>query len=73
MGRLAVETNYYPLYEVRNGQYRITYMPKNLPVAEYLKIQGRFRHLGAEEIEKVQKEVDKTWQRLLRRSESDLC
>jgi pyruvate/2-oxoacid:ferredoxin oxidoreductase beta subunit len=71
VGRLAVETNYYPLYEVRNGQYRITHIPKNLPVAEYLKVQGRFRHLGVEEIEKVQKEVDKSWARLIRRTESD--
>lgn len=71
VGRLAVETKYYPLYEVRNGQYRITHTPKNLPVTEYLKAQGRFRHLGAEEMETVQKEVDKTWDRLIRRTESD--
>jgi pyruvate ferredoxin oxidoreductase beta subunit/2-oxoisovalerate ferredoxin oxidoreductase beta subunit len=71
VGRLAVETNYYPLYEVRNGQYRITHTPKNLPVAQYLKAQGRFRHLSVEEFETVQKEVDKSWARLIRRTESD--
>lgn len=71
VGRLAVETKYYPLYEVRNGQYRITHSPKDLPVTEYLKTQGRFRHLSAEETEKVQKEVDKSWARLVRRTEWD--
>jgi pyruvate/2-oxoacid:ferredoxin oxidoreductase beta subunit len=71
VGRLAVETKYYPLYEVREGQYHITHTPRDLPVTEYLKTQGRFRHLSAEETEKVQKEVDKSWARLVRRTESD--
>jgi pyruvate ferredoxin oxidoreductase beta subunit len=53
-GRLAVETKYYPLYEIRNGkEYRITYHPKNLPVEEYLASQGRFKHLTKKEMKTV--------------------
>lgn len=46
MARLAVETGIWPLYEVENGKYKITVKPKELkPVEEWLKTQGRFRHL----------------------------
>ncbi len=51
LGRLAVETGIFPLYEVENGKYNITIdMPKKLrPVDDYLKLQGRFRHLSPDE------------------------
>ena len=46
MGRLAVETGVFPLYEVVDGRYRLTVeVPKIRPVKDYLKPQGRFRHL----------------------------
>jgi len=46
IARLAVETGVWPLYEVENGKYRFTYRPRELkPVEEWLKAQGRFRHL----------------------------
>jgi pyruvate ferredoxin oxidoreductase beta subunit len=59
MGRLAVETGVFPLYEVENGLYRLSPdMPKKLkPIKDYFKGQGRFRHLSAEEIEKIQEKV----------------
>lgn len=63
---LAVETKIFPLYEIVEGdKYRITYEPKGLPVAEYLKIQGRFRHFKEEDIARLQKEVDEDWERLV--------
>ncbi|MBI5607000.1 MAG: pyruvate synthase subunit beta [Deltaproteobacteria bacterium] len=63
---LAVETNLFPLYEIIDGtEYRITHDPKGLPVAEYLKIQGRYRHLTEEAIEDIQREADGQWKRLL--------
>ncbi len=70
--RLAVETCYWPLYEVENGQWRLTYRPKEkLPIEEFLKPQGRFRHLFAEQnkhiIEELQAEVDRKWKQLLER------
>ncbi|HHY37630.1 MAG TPA: pyruvate ferredoxin oxidoreductase [Clostridia bacterium] len=72
--RLAVDTCYWPLYEVDNGVWRITYKPKDKkPVEEWLKRQGRFKHLFTAEnkhiIEELQAEVDRNWQRLLELSE----
>jgi len=68
--KTAVETCVWPLYEVIEGKYQLSYMPKEKkPVEEYLKMQGRFAHMfkpGNEwMIEQVQKEVDKNWEELL--------
>jgi pyruvate ferredoxin oxidoreductase beta subunit len=69
--QLAVDTCYWPLYEVEEGQWRLTYRPKErLPVEEWLKRQGRFRHLFQAEnrhlIDKFQAGVDRRWERLLK-------
>ncbi|MBQ5584370.1 MAG: pyruvate ferredoxin oxidoreductase, partial [Ruminiclostridium sp.] len=68
--RLAVETCVWPLFEVENGVWRLSYEPKKkLPVEEYLRLQGRFRHMfkpGNEwMIEEAQKSVDENWEKLL--------
>ena len=70
INKLAVETCYWPLYEVVNGEYHITYKPaKKLPIEEFLKPQKRFKHLfkpGNEwMIQDFQKIVDERWQELL--------
>lgn len=70
INKLAVETCYWPLYEVVNGVYHVTYKPvKKLPVEEFLRPQKRFRHMfkpGNEwMLEEFQKEVDSRWQELL--------
>ncbi len=59
MGRLAVETGVFPLFEVENGHYQVSPdMPKKLrPIREYFKSQGRFRHLTDEEIDRIQERV----------------
>ena len=63
---LSVETKVFPLYEIEDGKrYRLTYIPKGLPVREYLKIQGRYRHLSDGAVEAIQQEVDEAWDRLL--------
>ena len=55
--RLAVETGMFPLYEVENGQYKMSLdLPRLRPVKDYLKIQGRFRHLSDDNIAKIQAE-----------------
>lgn len=64
-GRLAVETGIFPLYEVENGQYRITVdVPKLLPVEAYLKPQRRYRHLTPDMIAMIQERVTSEWQEL---------
>lgn len=67
--KLAVDTCFWPMYEVENGKYRITYKPGNkLPVEEFLRPQARFKHLfksGNEwMIQEIQEEVDKRWSEL---------
>lgn len=70
INKLAVDTCYWPLYEVVDGVYKITYKPaKKLPIEEFLRPQKRFKHMfkpGNEwMIEEFQKEVDSRWQELL--------
>lgn len=70
--KLAVETCVWPLYEIIEGKWVLTYQPKNkLPVEDYLKKQGRFSHLfrkGNEwMIADIQKSVDQKWEALLTR------
>lgn len=62
VARLAVETRVYPLYEVTNGEYVVTKrILKPKPVAEYLKIQGRFKHLRESQISFIQSEVNQKY------------
>ena len=65
LGRLAVETGIFPLYEVINGEYRLSVdLPKLKPVKEYLKKQGRFKHLTEDIIEQIQARVEEDYMRL---------
>jgi len=71
LGRLAVETGVFPLYEVENGKYRLNFDSSKLrPVRDYLTPQGRFRHLPKEEIERIQEGVNKEYQKLKRKVEA---
>jgi len=58
MGRLAVETGIFPLYEIENGKYTLNMdFPELRPVSDYLKGQGRFRHLTPDMIAEIQTRV----------------
>ncbi|MGH3017512.1 MAG: thiamine pyrophosphate-dependent enzyme, partial [Gaiellaceae bacterium] len=67
----AVETCFWPLYEVVDGRYRLTYEPRHTPVEEWLRPQGRFAHLFRTEskglIHEIQEQVDSDWAALLAR------
>ncbi len=66
IGRLATDTNVFPLYEIEDGRYRISRkLGTAKPVAEYLKAQGRFGHLNETEIAAIQADVDLRWKKLL--------
>ena len=69
LARLAVQTSYFPLYEIEDGEkYTLNFKIQNKkPIEEYLKLQGRFRHLQPEAIAAVQAEVDRNWDRLLKK------
>ncbi len=65
IGRLAVQTGIFPLYEVEDGKYKLNVNPPRLkPVQEYLKLQGRFGHLSEETIKEVQDRVDREYAKL---------
>ncbi len=65
LGRLAVETGVFPLYEVENGKYTLNFDPPQLrPVEDYLKPQGRFRHLTPELIDEIQQRVGDEYAKL---------
>lgn len=69
IAKLAVETRYFPIYEYDKGTYKLNIkVPSPKPVEEFLKPQGRFRHLFkpefSEEIKKIQEYVDKNYERI---------
>jgi pyruvate/2-oxoacid:ferredoxin oxidoreductase beta subunit len=69
IARMAVQTNIFPLYEVENGvRYTINYRPKEYLVREYFKLQGRFRHLTDQDLDRIQQMVDEDWALLLRKA-----
>ncbi len=72
MGRLAVETGIFPLYEVDNGQYRMSIdLPWLRPVQDYLKLQGRFRHLSDDMIGIIQDRVKREYSKLLEKAKDE--
>lgn len=70
VSKLAIETNFWPLYEVENGKYKINYKPKKrAPIINFIKPQGRYKHLLKPEnkniLDKLQSYIDKDWDELL--------
>ena len=67
LGRMAVESNVWPLYEVENGVYTVRKPAKKTPIKDYFMMQGRFRRLHEDELSEIQKIVDSEWQLLLKK------
>jgi len=69
--KLAVDSCFWPVYEIENGKYSVSYIPKEKqPLEKFLREQGRYAHLfksedGARLIAEAQKEIDESWQKLL--------
>ncbi|MEB3789411.1 MAG: pyruvate synthase subunit beta [Desulfurococcales archaeon] len=70
VAQLAVETGLFPLYEYINGEFKLSPIAKRYkdpskrkPIIEYLKLQGRYRHLldKPEEIKKIEEYIENTW------------
>ena len=71
--RLAVETLYWPVYDVYEGIYTV-YKPRQIkPLEEFLKLQGRFKHLldpaNKELLEDFKAYVRRNWELLLAKEE----
>ncbi|MCJ7763978.1 MAG: pyruvate synthase subunit PorB [Dehalococcoidales bacterium] len=72
IGRLAVKTGIFPLYEVEHGRYKMSLdFPKLLPVTDYMNLQGRFRHLKPDVIAQIQQTVSRKYEEL--RNKSAAC
>ncbi len=72
ISKLAVETCYWPLFEVIDGEWILSYKPKKKrPIEDFLELQGRFGHLFQPEnkhlLVEFQEEVDRRWEELLAR------
>ncbi len=69
IAKLAIDTGFWPLFEVEKGVWKINIRPKQRkPIIEWIKSQGRYKHLLKEEnkhiVERIQKEVDDYWKYL---------
>jgi len=76
----AVNSCFFPLYEVEQGITKITYNPeekgKRVPAADWLKMMGKTRHLlkpeNAPVVEEFEREVERRWQRLRAKNDNPL-
>jgi pyruvate/2-oxoacid:ferredoxin oxidoreductase beta subunit len=64
VARMAVQSRFFPLYEVEDGVRYTINSSGELAVRDYIKAQNRFRHLSDDDIEFIQKRVDTEWARL---------
>ncbi len=68
VAKKAVDSCFWPLYEVIDGKYKLNYKPSNkIPVLDYIKSQGRYKHLldNKDILNKLQKHIDEEWNNLL--------
>ena len=78
IGRLAVQTGFWPLYEVINGKYvlskdskRFLDPTKRKPIEEYLKTQKRFRTISDSQIEDYKRYINDLWESIKERIEKE--
>lgn len=70
LSKMAVETCFWPLFEVEKGIWKLSYDPgpRKKPLVEFFKMQGRFKHLldpaNAALLEEIQQDVDARWEAL---------
>jgi len=67
IGKLAVQSGLFDLYEIVDGKFNLTGQSKKLigkdkiPVLDYFKTQGRFKSLDEQIVKKVQNQVNEKW------------
>ncbi len=68
IAKLAVQSHYFPLYEVERGRYKLNMNPHPYPLDDFLKMQGRFSHLfqpeNAQELKALKDQLDQHWSRI---------
>ncbi len=78
LGRLAVLSGLWALYEIENGKFklsspsdRLVDKTKRKPVKEYFSLQGRFRNLKEEDIQRIEKWIDEDWEQYRKLTSDD--
>lgn len=68
LGKLAVETGLFELYEVEHSEFRLTGASRKIadkrslvPVAEFFKAQSRFRFMNTSKVDEIQERINKKW------------
>jgi pyruvate ferredoxin oxidoreductase beta subunit len=65
LGRLAVQTGVFPLYEIIDGKYKLSVeLDEFRPIQDYMKLQGRFRHLSEDTVSEIQERVTREYERI---------
>ncbi|MEM0374299.1 MAG: pyruvate synthase subunit PorB [Sulfolobaceae archaeon] len=71
IGKLAVQTCYWPLFEYENGKLNISSESLHCldrrtrrPIIDFIKSQGRFKRLAEDEVKLLEEYIDNMWQRL---------
>ena len=77
IGRLAVQTGFWPLYEVIEGKFVLSkdsskYLDpkKRKPIIEYLNTQKRFKNISDEDIERHKSYIEDQWKQIQQRIEN---
>ena len=78
IGRLAVQTGFWPLYEVIEGKFVLSkdsskYLDSNKrkPIVEYLNTQKRFKSISDEDIERYKSYIEDQWKQIQKRIENE--
>ncbi|MBW2673424.1 MAG: pyruvate synthase subunit beta, partial [Deltaproteobacteria bacterium] len=76
IGRLAVETGLFILFEIEDGRFRFTGRSKTMaergkliPLVHYVERQGRFKKMSIEQLSTLQASVNSRWEECLKRAE----
>jgi pyruvate ferredoxin oxidoreductase beta subunit len=78
VGRLAVESGAFDLYEIEASQFRLTGASKKIlekrhlvPVKDYLSLQGRFKGMDPEAVSQLQQRIDSKWEKYFGASDKE--
>ncbi len=73
VARLAVETNYFPLWEAEHGKVHLTHEVTNpKPIHEYTSLMGKYSHLTPEDLDEVQEMVNNRYNLIYSLASSDI-
>lgn len=77
ISKLAYETCVSPMFEIEKGILNLKVVDNKKPLVDYLKLQGRFKHLLNPEnkslLDEIEQKVDENWKDLLGKNKQKIC